>query len=83
MLEEAHDKIAEIERKPIKFWMTASQERHEYTFDPQDGIFFMSGPNKKGGNKTTKCQSCFVITLKSDSNNFCEFCGHNVCKDCF
>ena len=33
ILEEAHDKIREIERKPIKFWMTASGERHEYEFD--------------------------------------------------
>ena len=33
ILEEAHDKIAEIERKPVRFWMTASGEKHDYTFD--------------------------------------------------
>lgn len=83
ILEEAHDKIKEIERKPIKFWMTASGERREYEFNQNDPIFFMAKATENFGKTTVKCLSCSVTPLKDKDPNVCSFCGNIVCNACY
>ena len=54
-----------------------------FDYDFKDPVFGVKGENKQKI-KGHDCYSCKFVTFQKEKYmNFCKFCGHAVCKDCF
>lgn len=53
----------------------------EFSFDEDDKIFFLSGPNP-AKNMVPKCTSCFEPFKDYKNVIYCTFCSLSACKKC-
>lgn len=87
-LEDEFQLEQELERLTRKLQKFSGQEKwvkigkNKFPYTDKDPIFLLNGPNQKQV-RTGACVSCIDHTFDNDSGiKFCQFCGHNNCKDC-